>query len=82
VQQVALVKRSGRVSARWKVLGVASILVVAVLAVMWALGERLAAHAIVDAPNAGQPVPEPVAGELRVATGPPEASIAYEVDGA
>jgi pimeloyl-ACP methyl ester carboxylesterase len=67
---------------RCRTWGGAAALVVAVLVVMWALGERLAAHAIVDAPNAGLPVPEPMTGELRVETGPPEASIAYEVDGA
>lgn len=53
-----------------------------VAALLVGLGECSAAHAIVDAPNAGRAVPASVARELRVVTPSPEASIAYEVEGA
>jgi pimeloyl-ACP methyl ester carboxylesterase len=81
-QEVTVAGRTGKVRRRWRTWGVATALAGAVLVVMWGLGERVAAHAIVDAPNAGLAVPEPEEGEFRVTTGPPEASIAYEVDGA
>lgn len=56
-------------------------LVAVLLPGAWLAGERAAAHAIVDAPNAGKAAPAAVAGELRVETGEPRASIAFEVMG-
>jgi pimeloyl-ACP methyl ester carboxylesterase len=52
-----------------------------ILAAAWWGGARLAAHAIVDAPNAGRLAFAPVAGEWRVEGGTPPASIAFEVVG-
>jgi len=60
---------------------VTSAVVVALLAGGWVGAEHVAAHAIVDAPNAGKPAPAPRDGELRVETGEPRASIAFEVVG-
>jgi pimeloyl-ACP methyl ester carboxylesterase len=41
----------------------------------------VAAHAIVDAPNAGKARPAPIDGEWRVETGNPSATIAFELVG-
>lgn len=49
-----------------------------IAAVGWWGGGRVAAHAIVDAPNAGRAF-APVEGEWRVEGGTPPASIAFEV---
>jgi pimeloyl-ACP methyl ester carboxylesterase len=51
------------------------------LAAAWWGGARLAAHAIVDAPNAGRSAFPPAEGEWRVEGGSPPASIAFEVMG-
>jgi pimeloyl-ACP methyl ester carboxylesterase len=65
----------------------AAVVAVAVVAAAWRPAQGVAAHAIVDAPNAGKPVPGPQAGELRVESPTPgragaaAASIAYEVAG-
>ena len=66
---------------------VAAVTPVVVVAAAWRPAQRVAAHAIVDAPNAGRPPPSPEAGELRVESPTPgragaaPASIAYEVTG-
>jgi pimeloyl-ACP methyl ester carboxylesterase len=50
-----------------------------VLVAGWFVGEEIAAIAITRAPNAGKPEPAAQIGEIRVAVGPPSATIACEI---
>lgn len=62
-------------------LAIAGAAALALAAAAWWGGARVAAHAIVDAPNAGRAAFEPAAGEWRVEGGSPPASIAFDVVG-
>jgi pimeloyl-ACP methyl ester carboxylesterase len=51
------------------------------LGLVWWRGARIAAHIIIDAPNAGREAFPPMQGEWRVEVAAPPASIAFDVEG-
>jgi pimeloyl-ACP methyl ester carboxylesterase len=58
---------------------IAALVVLGVVAGGEQLFERWAAHAMVDAPNGGHATSEPHPGELRIAVGPPAATLSVEM---
>lgn len=60
-------------------IAVAAFALLALAVFAWVPLQGLGARIIVDAPNRGMPEPAPRPGEVRVAVGPPAASIALEI---